>query len=289
MTRAAWITDVHLNFLAEEPLRQFFCRLREEAIDTLLVGGDTAEGPSISRMLLHLAAGAGCAVYFVLGNHDYYRSSIARTRAQISLLAEQTPALTYLTAGGVISLAPGTALVGHDGWADARLGDFQRSDVLLNDYLLIEELRTWIDLFTLDRDELERRLRCLGDEVAAHFHRVVPEALATHRRVVVLTHVPPFRESCCHAGKISDDNWLPHFSCAAAGKVLCELMAARPDREMLVLCGHTHCEADVQILPNLRVLTGGADYGHPIVQRVFEFDETGMLTHGMGGKENQPY
>ena len=46
-------------------------------------------------------------------------------------------------------------------------------------------------------------------------------------------------------------------------------MTSRPDRQMTVLCGHTH-GAEAQVLPNLRVLTGGAEYGEPKVQRVLE-------------------
>ena len=32
-------------------------------------------------------------------------------------------------------------MVGHDGWADGRYGDYDRSDVILNDYLKIREFR----------------------------------------------------------------------------------------------------------------------------------------------------
>ena len=45
-------------------------------------------------------------------------------------------------------------------------------------------------------------------------------------------------------------------------------MAAHPECEMTVLCGHTHSPGEAQILPNLRVLTGGAEYGRPALQRV---------------------
>jgi hypothetical protein len=41
---------------------------------------------------------------------------------------------------------------------------------------------------------------------------------------------------------------------------------------MTVLCGHTHSSGIVQILDNLSVLTGGADYGRPQLQRVFDLD-----------------
>ena len=41
---------------------------------------------------------------------------------------------------------------------------------------------------------------------------------------------------------------------------------------MTVLCGHTHGSGEAQILPNLRVLTGGAVCGKPWVQRVLEIE-----------------
>lgn len=39
-------------------------------------------------------------------------------------------------------------------------------------------------------------------------------------------HVPPFREASWHQGRISDDDWLPHFTCKAVGDVLREAMVA---------------------------------------------------------------
>jgi Icc protein len=45
-------------------------------------------------------------------------------------------------------------------------------------------------------------------------------------------------------------------------------MAAHPQSEMTVLCVHTHSSGEAQILPNLRVLTGRAEYGRPEIQRV---------------------
>jgi 3',5'-cyclic-AMP phosphodiesterase len=71
-------------------------------------------------------------------------------------------------------------------------------------------------------------------------------------------------------GRISDDNWLPHSTCKAGGDVLADAMRKHPDREMTVLCGHTLGAGEAQILPNVRVSTGGAVYGNPTVQRVIE-------------------
>ena len=114
------------------------------------------------------------------------------------------------------------------------------------------------------------RLNALGDAAAAHFRAVLPGALGRFRHVVVLTHVPPFREACWHEGRVSGDDWLPHFTCKAAGDALAGAMASRPGRAMTVLCGHTHGAGEARVLPNLRVLTGGAAYGAPAVQQVLE-------------------
>jgi Icc-related predicted phosphoesterase len=109
----------------------------------------------------------------------------------------------------------------------------------------------------LRKQTRETKLNELGDEAAAHLRKLLPDALKFNH-VIVLTHVPPFREACWHQGKISDNNWLPHFACKAVGDVLLEAMIAAPDKRMTVLCGHTHGSGEAELLPNLRVLTGGA-------------------------------
>ena len=89
---------------------------------------------------------------------------------------------------------------------------------------------------------------------------------------MLLTHVPPLREACWHAGQISDDEWAPHFTCVATGEAILEIMATQPENRLTVLCGHTHGQGETQPLANVQVITGGADYGHPVIQRVLEFD-----------------
>ena len=142
---------------------------------------------------------------------------------------------------------------------------------MLNDFGLIGEFGG----FDEARAQRLAKLHALGDEAAAHLRAVLPDALARFKHVVVLTHVPPFREACWHEGKVSDDNWLPFFSCKAVGDALVEAMIAAPDRQMTVLCGHTHGGARVQILP---AEPAGDDrrarYGQPDARR-FEDTLTG--------------
>jgi predicted phosphodiesterase len=262
--RIAWLTDLHLNFLGENGVQSFVSSLADTTADAFLIGGDVGEAGNVSTYLNALARALARPIYFVLGNHDYYGGTIAGVRAKIEALGSACANLNWLPRSSVIALTEDTGLVGHDGWGDGRNGDYDRSSVELNDSWLIG------DLSGLDKSARLARLQALGDEAADHFRAVVPETLERFRHVIVLTHVPPFREACWHEGRISDDEWLPYFSCKAVGDALREAMATRPDRRMTVLCGHTHSPGEAQILPNLLVLTGGAVYGEPKVQRVFD-------------------
>ncbi|AGF77941.1 hypothetical protein UWK_01381 [Desulfocapsa sulfexigens DSM 10523] len=116
-------------------------------------------------------------------------------------------------------------------------------------------------------------LNSLGDLAATHFQDVLPGALEHFKHVIVLTHIPPFKESCWHEGEVSADDWLPHFSCKAVGDVLVKFMEGFPDKQMTVLCGHTHSSGVCQILANLQVKTGGAKYGSPMIQEIVELDK----------------
>jgi len=208
-------------------------------------------------------------IYFVLGNHDFYRGSIADTRAAVAKMIRGSDKLTHLSQAGVVELTPNTCLMGHDGWADGRLGDLDGSDVILNDFLLIDELRHWRDRHALDKPVLRTILQKLGDAAAEHLRGLLPVAAAKYPQVIVATHVPPLREAAWHEGRPSGDDYLPFFSCKAVGDVLLDTARSHPDCQVLVLCGHTHGGGEMQPLENLRVLTGPAEYGRPRVERVF--------------------
>ena len=130
----------------------------------------------------------------MLGNHDFYRGSIGIVRQQARMLSESTNWLKWLPHGGAVELTKQIALIGHDCWGDGRLGKNRRSQVVLNDFFLIQELSKSPDLFST--------LNALGDESAAYFQRHLPDALKRYRHILVLVHVHPFKESCWHEGKI---------------------------------------------------------------------------------------
>jgi 3',5'-cyclic AMP phosphodiesterase CpdA len=267
LTRIAWVTDIHLDFLRPPHLDTFFSLIRAHKPDALLVAGDIGESHSVQYYLKLLEKRCGCPVYFVLGNHDYYHSSRATVTRMVRQLCDRSSLLTWLNDVDVVSLTAEVALVGHDSWSDGRLGDFATSRITLEDYRLIDDLRE------LEMPQLQAKLHALGDEAAAHFRRVLPVALATHAHVLAVMHPPPFREACWYGGQVAqpNDDYLPHFTCKAVGDVLLEVMAAHPDRRLTVLCGHSHGAGSVDVLRNLRVVTGGAEYGKPVIQQVYEF------------------
>ncbi len=265
--RLAWATDIHLDHATEAARRTFYQSVNDTA-DALVISGDIAESHTLGSSLATLAKETGVPVYFVLGNHDFYRGSVASTRRVVGYVVDDTKGLVYLSQSGVVELTSRTALVGHDGWADGRLGDLDGSDVILNDFLLIEELRCWRDHHTLDKPALRKALAALGDEAAAYLRGVVADAAARYPSVIVATHIPPFREAAWYQDRPSADDFLPYFSCKAVGDVLLEAAQANPGCQILVLCGHTHGGGEFQPLPNLQVLTGPAEYGDPCIQRV---------------------
>jgi 3',5'-cyclic AMP phosphodiesterase CpdA len=266
MPKLLWITDPHFNFIPGSQFFAFMERVSAEKPDAVLIGGDIGEAPDLRIFLDMMDDSLECPIYFVLGNHDFYRGSIDSIRRQMKEVCLRSQRLVYLPVADVISLSSETALIGHDGWADGRFGDYDGSSVLLNDYLLIEEL--------VEFEAPARRaiLNELGDEAAAHLRRVLPIALQSHRQVILLTHVPPFREACWHQGQISNDEWLPHMACKAVGDAIEPIMRQHPDKELLVLCGHTHSGGEAQILPNLRVITGAAVYRAPAIGKVWEVE-----------------
>ncbi|MEK7404339.1 MAG: metallophosphoesterase [Acidobacteriota bacterium] len=264
MGRIGWLTDIHLNFLSEPERRRFYDSLHAAMLDAVLIGGDIGVAGSVELYLAEMEACLAVPIYFVLGNHDFYGGSIAAVRQRVRRQAAGARRLHWLSEAGVIKLSETTALVGHDSWGDGRFGDHFRSDVLLNDFFLIEELRG------LDKWELLARLNALGDEAARHLGRVLPEALESFSHVIVLTHVPPFKEACWHEGRISSDDYLPYFASRAVGEALLAAIEARPDRRLTVLCGHTHSPGVAQVRTNLVVYTGGAEYGRPVIQQMLE-------------------
>lgn len=266
--RLVWLTDIHLNFLSPEQREAFYQSIAENTADALLISGDLAEADCIVSLLTEMAAHLKKAIYFVLGNHDCYRGSVNQVRNMMTELTHQHLLIKWLPAIGVQKLKDKVFIVGQDGWADGRLGDYQNSRVALNDSMFIQ------DLFLakrINRQALLDKMQAFADHDANNLKYELMIAIKQQpKKIVVLVHVPPFKKACCHQGKVSDDNWLPFFSSKTLGDVLLEIAQIHSKIDFLVLCGHTHSSAFYQPLKNLTVKAGEANYYSPTVQEVIE-------------------
>jgi len=182
----------------------------------------------------------------------------------MTALTKEHDKLFWLPVSGMQKLDNNTFLIGQDGWADGRLGDYQNSRVVLNDSRMI------VDLFQekiLGKYQLLEKMQQLADVDAVQLQNDLDRAITQDpKTIIVLTHVPPFKEACMYQGKISDDDWLPYFSSKATGDVVMQAAQKNPTVEFIVLCGHTHGEAKYKPLANLIVKAGKAEYYHPEIQ-----------------------
>lgn len=294
MGRIAWITDIHLNFLEPLQVLEFLYDLEAREFEALLLSGDLAEADSLFKFLPLIEQNVSRPVYFILGNHDYYHRSISGVDQALRDWCAGHPRLRFLEGREVIPLSERTALVGLTGWADGRYGDYAASDVVLNDYLRIEDfvragtagrtlLQRLFGFFQVPegsgpglgrrKGAVYRLLNHLGDEAAARARETLARSLADFETTLFMTHFPPFAEACFqHDGLPIGDRHLPHFACKAMGEVLLELAGRFPHRKLLVLCGHTHGRARLEITPNLEIWVGRAEYGAPVLEEVMEID-----------------
>lgn len=126
-----WLTDIHINFLNEDAREQFYQKIIDANCDCVLITGDIAEADCVVDLLAEMQNRINKPIYFVLGNHDYYRGQINAVREAVTQLTKKNHQLFWLPASGMQLLNQNTILLGQDGWADGRLGDYANSRVAL--------------------------------------------------------------------------------------------------------------------------------------------------------------
>jgi predicted MPP superfamily phosphohydrolase len=272
--RLVWLCDIHLDFLDDRKRRRFVDQVAAQAPDAVVISGDIADGWSVVPALQLFAERISRPIFFVLGNHDFYHRGIAEVRAAVRAAVQGTN-LVYLPDAGVIQLCPGVAIVGHDGWADGRSGDFDGSAFRPNDFVHIQDFQVFGTGFGSKAQRL-RLMQHLAEEAAAHFARVLPAAAAKNAHLIAVTHVPPFAEASYYRGKPSDPDLLPFYASTCVGDVMLEVMARHPSCDLTVLAGHTHGGGRYTAAPNVQVRTAAATYGRPRIASTFIVDEGGL-------------
>lgn len=253
-----WATDIHLDVLeSDDEIKKWVSTFKSTEADTILLTGDISTAPEVIRHLRLIRQESEKRILFVLGNHDYWDGSINKLRSQISDVGLANDGIVWLGSSDYVPFGEQTAVVGHDGWYDALNGNFKKSRFVMNDWFRTSE-------FSGALQNVVETSRALALQGASHVEACATRAIQDgKKRILVMTHFPPFVEACFYRGKRSEEMALPWYSSKTMGNTLLRLSEQHPDVIFTVLCGHTHSQADVSIRPNLRVIVGDADYGSP--------------------------
>lgn len=283
--RIAHVTDPHLGSCSAGTLR--IAMRARGPLDAAIVTGDISEAPDLRRHLEQLKSALGCTVYYVLGNHDYYRGSYASVAQGLKRPLEGT---TWLRTAPPVVLQEGVVLTGHDGWYDGRAGLAEETPVILNDFLAVADLKPHVLLRKvmrangflgyqiIDKTPLLQKLAEVADAWAEEAGKKIDEALAlSPRQIIFATHIPPFPGACWHKGEVSNAYWQPWFVNYALGHVLAHKAEENPDVAFLVLCGHTHSPGTYRHSSNLVVVTGSSEYGDPRISAVLDLSHPGAF------------
>lgn len=247
MSKYLFFTDTHFDFSAELNVQFFIDQVRKAEPTGIFITGDISNGNAIARDLGYLAANLDCQIYFNLGNHDYYLSDFNTVRDQINKLCAKYDNLFWMEKEGLISLNEDTILIGSDGWYSA---DFTGKSVLLSS----DWMFNWGLLF-LPFEEKIKKFKSMAQESADNLQFKLNLALQTNSsKIIVMTHFPPFKE--CIKPRLFKNYWYSYEVNRPMGKVLLEAAVSNLNKEIEVLCGHTHKNNNFYPLPNLKIITG---------------------------------
>lgn len=258
-----WTSDVHLNFLQnDEKLRYDFYEQLKEAGDAdsiILLTGDIAESHNVVMFVEEMQERTGLPVYFVLGNHDFYGSSVLSVKQSVKHL-------NYLPKNMGAELSDTAILIGVDGWGDCRNGDYENSRLTMSDWLHIDDLRKE---YGKSMAKLKTQLMKLADSDARKLERRVNTAIKKgFTKIIIATHVPPFEEVCLNAGRKSTSCGLPFFSSRCLGETILPIAKRNPKIDFLWLSGHTHSRARHKPCNNLTSKVAKAEYYFPRIEEI---------------------
>ncbi len=267
-----WITDPHFDHVAASDRDDFLSSLRDQRADGIFLTGDLSEGDDVTVQLRRMAEVIDVPISFVLGNHDFYGKTISATRRDVIAMTRDDRRLIYLADCQPIQLCESVFLIGDDGWGDGTIGDYEGSSIRLRDFTMID------DFVHMPPEHWRDQLRQLGLESAERLRSKFDNVPAGAKDVIVLTHIPPFREACWYEGRTADDMWAPFFVCGEVGRVLQAVASERIGLRITVLCGHTHHDGVATIADNLVVHTGASAYGMPAVEAIIDVGDAVVVT-----------
>jgi len=267
--KMGWVTDLHIDHCTKESKTALYNEIKAARLDGLVVTGDITTAKDMSNHIYELAdCMAPKDLFFVLGNHDYWGSSLYKVRRVVENLTEVEDHINYLPACDPVSLSTSVALVGVDGWYDGRVGCANPPKLIMNGWRLMDDYI----LFNGDPNLILMKSREIAEAESEMLRMKLTEACQKHNSVIIATHFPPWREAAWHRHHLSDDTFAPWFTSITVGETIEDVAAEYPLTNFLVLTGHTHSSGEYWPANNIRCRTGkpgSSDYGEPRLVEIF--------------------
>lgn len=239
------LTDPH--FEGAEDKKAYWRLIETVALfhraDCIAICGDFVGGNGTLDFLRELDSISNIPYYFVLGNHDYWDSSIKETEE----LAKNCPEIAkhYLNYSGPIQLNQNTSLCGVSGFYDGGYGEWFFNTFQINDLKKISELiavksqREY--LLQVIQEHTRNQIALLKEQ----WGKVTSQFKNDHK-IITLSHVPPFPHLCYYNNQRQDNQALPYFCSKFLGEAFLDLQEIlNPSYSLLGLFGHTHNQAQL--------------------------------------------
>lgn len=257
-------SDLHLDHLSSEERKEFLERVRRECSDpdcVLLLTGDLTQQKTLFEHIDNIAQACSGRMLYILGNHDFWGGSFANANMALRPHGLVNGHAVFMDLVDRVQLEEDLCVVGDSGWYDGRNGTQGQPTFIMNDWFFITEYRNNMTMS-------ERAFSAvIADARAATLEKKLRAAVeASNKRVIVLTHVPPWVESCRHLGRPSDEYALPWFSSRVIADAIDQVAKEHFHVKFEVLCGHTHDRYEYRRDDNLFCYVSGAAYGAPYVR-----------------------
>jgi hypothetical protein len=146
-----------------------------------------------------------------------------------------------------------------------KAGDYEFSDYIPNDF------RAILDFQKVPRSDMRRVVQIIA---SGYFKSLYTKMeLANFKNIILVMHVPPFQYGCFR-NPVHHDHFAPFLFNVSNGTLLKHYAEAYTGRNISVYCGHTHFGHESQILPNLKMIVGGASYMRPKMQYKIQYGFT---------------
>lgn len=250
-----WFTDTHFNKASPLTFIKFIIHLIKEKPKGIFLTGDISNGILTYFYLKILAIFINCPTYFVLGNHDYFFSSIEKTHQRIRSVCQDYPNLIWLTEQEPIKINNEVALIGTEGWYDVNLGNPKYLKFTF-DWVLTENFRKLPNM--LARIKAFRSLANKSCKIIEHKLKSALEQ--NYKTIYILTHYPPWKEAGRDPDSFFGKYHLAYDINMRLGQTIEKIMKEYPHKNVVVLCGHTHSDAWIHVSHNIECRVNANKY-----------------------------